>query len=285
MDTVLILHIPVLHQGYVDLLKSWADKAKVLCIIGDDIIEDFPLDKREIRRVEPNTMRCLVESLGLFKRVLVLDKAGLLNIKNTKAVMADETISRELKAKYFDKNNVAVEFTPVFLRWDEQTVKSQKPVEYDAKISAEDFDKNIMRQALELAGQSSDWFRQIGAVLVKDSQIIVSAYNQRMPSPQAAYAEGDPRNYIKPGADTYLRHVLHAEQAVIAEAARRGISTEGADLYTTTFPCPDCAAVIAYSGIRRCFFGGGYSSLDGEAILKNHGVKLILVELVAQTIK
>lgn len=285
MDTVLILHIPVIHQGYINLLKDWKDQADTLYIIGADIIDDFPLDEREIRRVDPKVIQHLVQSLGWFRNVDILNKPALANLKNIKAVMADETVSHKLKQKYFDKNNVSVEFTPVFLRWDEQTIKSQKPVEYDAEISVEEFDRNIMQQAFQQAKQSPDWFRRIGAVLVKDGQIIASAYNQRTPSPQAAYADGDPRNYIKLGIDTHLRHVLHAEQAVIAEAAKKGVAIEGADLYASTFPCPDCAAVIAHSGIKRCFFGGGYSSLDGEAILKNHGVKLILVKPVAETTK
>ena len=42
---------------------------------------------------------------------------------------------------------------------------------------------------------------------------------------------------------------LHAEQATIVNAARSGVSTQGATLYTTTFPCHECAKMIIGAGI------------------------------------
>ena len=42
---------------------------------------------------------------------------------------------------------------------------------------------------------------------------------------------------------------LHAEQAAIINAARSGASTQGAILYTTTFPCHECAKMIIGAGI------------------------------------
>ena len=38
---------------------------------------------------------------------------------------------------------------------------------------------------------------------------------------------------------------LHAEQSAIINAARAGVSTDGAVLYTTTFPCHECAKMSA----------------------------------------
>ena len=42
---------------------------------------------------------------------------------------------------------------------------------------------------------------------------------------------------------------LHAEQAAIVNAARAGVSTQGAILYSTTFPCHECAKMIIGAGI------------------------------------
>ena len=42
---------------------------------------------------------------------------------------------------------------------------------------------------------------------------------------------------------------LHAEQATIINAARSGVITQGAVLYTTTFPCHECAKMIIGAGI------------------------------------
>jgi deoxycytidylate deaminase len=51
----------------------------------------------------------------------------------------------------------------------------------------------------------------------------------------------------------YIRAV-HAEMDAIMDCARNGISTAGTTLYTTTFPCHDCAKHIVASGICRVVY-------------------------------
>lgn len=48
--------------------------------------------------------------------------------------------------------------------------------------------------------------------------------------------------------------IVHAEMAALMDAARRGASVAGATLYTTTFPCHDCAKHIVAAGIRRVVY-------------------------------
>jgi deoxycytidylate deaminase len=47
---------------------------------------------------------------------------------------------------------------------------------------------------------------------------------------------------------------VHAEMAAVIEAARRGVSVAGCTLYTTTFPCHECARHIVAAGIRRVVY-------------------------------
>lgn len=47
---------------------------------------------------------------------------------------------------------------------------------------------------------------------------------------------------------------LHAEQSAIVNAARAGLSTDNAVLYTTTFPCHECAKMIIGAGIREVHY-------------------------------
>lgn len=47
---------------------------------------------------------------------------------------------------------------------------------------------------------------------------------------------------------------IHAEINAILFAARNGIAIEGADLYCTASPCPDCCKAISNSGIARVFY-------------------------------
>ncbi|WP_376753424.1 deaminase [Candidatus Nitrospira allomarina] len=46
----------------------------------------------------------------------------------------------------------------------------------------------------------------------------------------------------------------HAEMEALLSAARRGISIKDCTLYTTTFPCHDCARHIVASGIRKVVY-------------------------------
>jgi len=47
---------------------------------------------------------------------------------------------------------------------------------------------------------------------------------------------------------------LHAEQAAIVNAARQGVRSQGATLYTTTFPCHECAKFIVGAGIVQVVY-------------------------------
>lgn len=44
---------------------------------------------------------------------------------------------------------------------------------------------------------------------------------------------------------------IHAEQAAIINSARAGVSTQGAILFTTTFPCHECTKMIVGAGITE----------------------------------
>lgn len=62
----------------------------------------------------------------------------------------------------------------------------------------------------------------------------------------------------------YVRAV-HAEMAAISDAVRHGVSTVGCELFTTTFPCHDCAKHILAAGIQRVVYVEPYpKSLVGE---------------------
>lgn len=47
---------------------------------------------------------------------------------------------------------------------------------------------------------------------------------------------------------------VHAEMSAITDAARRGVPTQGATLFTTTFPCHNCARHIVAAGVKRVVF-------------------------------
>ncbi len=47
---------------------------------------------------------------------------------------------------------------------------------------------------------------------------------------------------------------VHAEMAAIVDAAKRGVSVRECTLYTTTFPCHECARHIIGAGLRRVVY-------------------------------
>lgn len=70
----------------------------------------------------------------------------------------------------------------------------------------------------------------------------------------------------------YFRAV-HAEMAAIVDAARRGVAIRDGVLYTTTFPCHDCAKHIVAGGIQRVVFIEPYpKSLAPELYLDSIAV-------------
>jgi cytidine deaminase len=71
---------------------------------------------------------------------------------------------------------------------------------------------------------------------------------------------------------TEFGRAVHAEMNALLDAARRGISVQNATLYTTTFPCHNCARHIIGAGIKRVVFIEPYGKsrapqLHGDAVL------------------
>lgn len=279
MKTIMIIYMPVLHDGYLRLFSKYAT-INTLYILGKELIDEFTYLEREIRAIDPNIMRIVVESLHLFGKVSILNRNNIDSVRfhDYKIVAVNDGISRRLIEKYFSEKEI--EFDSVFLRWDENNVKVAKPVNY-LRDSFDDFDCRMIILANREAKKSSDWWYRVGAIVVKNGEVLLSAYNHHVPSEHTPYINGDPRDFFEAGNLSHFATALHAEQVILVEAARNGISLEGTNIYLSVFPCPLCAKLVAYSGIKRCFFAAGHASLDGEEILRSKGVELILVKTPA----
>lgn len=67
---------------------------------------------------------------------------------------------------------------------------------------------------------------------------------------------------------------VHAEANAIAFAARYGLSTLGAELYTTLCPCYECAKLIINAGIQMVVFRKEYRDPAGYSLLKGAKVEV-----------
>ena len=276
-DKVIVTYIPVLHDGYVQLFKKHPE-AKHLFIFGWDVIGEFAHLDRDIRRIDPELVKKAIEAWNIFESVEILtpEKITELAENKTPLVISDDDLSVELVVKYFNEN--PVEKDTIFLRWDKKTSIVEAPVNPDGKVSHEEFDRKMIAMCKDEAKKSKDWWRQIGAIIMKDGEILKTEHNKYVPSDQIAYAEGDPRGNFKSGVHLESSLAIHAEASIVAWAAKEGISLKGATIYAETFPCPPCAKQLAYSGISTLYYRTGYRVLDAERILKDQGVEIIFVD-------
>ncbi len=273
-DTVLALYVPVLHSGYINLFKKY--KGSRLYLVANEIIRLFPKTAREIRAIAPDTMGSILRKSGYFSSVIIAGPDRFETVKAKIIIQSGDAIGEWLKAHYFARHNVKTE--SIFLRYDENVTKTvRQEIEFDGEISNEKFDRQIIEKLNAEKVKSGDYFLQVAAAIVLNGKIIVTGYNQRMPTAQAMLTVGDPRNFMAYGTDSHQRTVLHAEQRVLVDCARQGIKTEGKSLYVTTFPCPDCASCLAIAGIEKLYFEHGYSLFSAMETLSLYKVEVIKV--------
>ncbi|MEZ0344537.1 MAG: deaminase [Caldimicrobium sp.] len=111
--------------------------------------------------------------------------------------------------------------------------------------------------------------RPTGAVVVKDKRILATGYNGPMPGAWHCTDIGPGYCFRRekgiPDIDKYnYCRASHAEANAIAQAARFGISLEGASLYCTLAPCYVCLKLIASAGIKEVYYEYDYESRDFE---------------------
>jgi dCMP deaminase len=270
----IVLYLPVVHAGYEGFFARHADAGSVL-ILGAGFREQFKALRKDIRALSPSLAAQLLQVLLPGVSIRVVEPQELPGaLTGDVLVMPDEDVTRSLASTYGLDNVV---FDKTFLRWDREWSQAVRPADADETVSVGELPGALVSAAASLAGRSSDWWRQVGAIAWRDEAVLGSAWNHHGPTEYAPYLSGDPRDNFSRGVRADLSTAAHAEASVIARAARDGIALAGADLYVTTFPCPACARLVADAGFRRCYFTGPYSVLDGDQLLKSADVELIWV--------
>ena len=128
-----------------------------------------------------------------------------------------------------------------------------------------------------VAERSTCLRRSVGAVLVKDKRILATGYNGAPSGLPHCLDIGCMReqNDIPSGERHELCRGLHAEQNVIIQAARYGISIQGSTLYSTTRPCVICAKMIINASIAAVYYEEGYADELADQMLLEAGIELI----------
>jgi dCMP deaminase len=114
---------------------------------------------------------------------------------------------------------------------------------YLDRIGDRSWDGYFLRFAALAATRSKDPSSGVGAVLVRDNQVLATGYNGNA----RGVRDDVPERLERPEKYNW---VVHAEENAILSAARHGVSTFGASLYVTPlFPCGRCASSIVNAGI------------------------------------
>lgn len=131
------------------------------------------------------------------------------------------------------------------------------------------WDEYFMMLAKMVSVRSTCNSRKIGAVIVKDNRILATGYNGAV--------HGAP-HCIDNGPDFCLRRSIgahdadkynyctssHAEVNAVDQAARFGISLDGASVYCTLEPCNWCFKQLIQAGIKEICFEHAYDSKNKE---------------------
>jgi dCMP deaminase len=142
------------------------------------------------------------------------------------------------------------------------------------------WDKRFMEMARLVSSWSSCYKenRQVGAVIVRDKRILTTGYNGAGSGIKSCKERGEcirVKKGIASGTCHEICYAVHAEQNAIIQAAKIGVSVDGAILYCTHQPCSICAKMIINSGIKKVIFDEGYPDDFSIEMFKEAGVEFI----------
>ena len=134
------------------------------------------------------------------------------------------------------------------------------------------WDEYFMEIATVVAKRSTCLRRSVGAVIVKNKQILATGYNGTPMGLPHCEITGCMREKLKvpSGKCHELCRGVHAEQNAITQAAFHGVSVRGATLYCTHQPCVVCTKMLINAGIERIVYDNPYpDELAQEMMLQS----------------
>lgn len=139
------------------------------------------------------------------------------------------------------------------------------------------WDGYFIQMTFVVAGRSTCLRRQVGAVMVKDKQILSTGYNGSPSGLQHCEQVGCLRQSL--GVPSGERHeicrAVHAEQNALVQAAKHGVAINGADLYVTHQPCVLCTKLLINAGVRRVVYVKPYPDSLAVAMASEAGLEFI----------
>lgn len=134
----------------------------------------------------------------------------------------------------------------------------------------------FMEIAQVVAKRSTCMRRQVGAVIVRDKQILSTGYNGVPKGLTHCSHTGCIRQELNvPSGERHeLCRAVHAEQNAIIQAAYNGVSLKDSVLFCTTAPCSLCAKMIINAGIKEVYYQGNYPDERAMEFFNEAGIRV-----------
>jgi dCMP deaminase len=131
------------------------------------------------------------------------------------------------------------------------------------------WEKYFMDIAQVVASRATCERKQVGTVIVRDKIILSTGYNGSLSGlPHCDEVGHEIEN------DHCVR-TIHSEANAIVQAARNGISINGAEIFITASPCYTCFKMIANAGIKTIYYGEFYRDDRIKKHAKELGIDLV----------
>ena len=111
--------------------------------------------------------------------------------------------------------------------------------------------------------------KKVGAIIVKDKNIISTGYNGSIRGLDHCETVGCLM------MEGHCTRTIHAEANAIIQAAKHGLMIDRAEIYISASPCFNCFKLIANSGITKIYFMEFYRDERIIEIAKKLDIELI----------
>ena len=113
--------------------------------------------------------------------------------------------------------------------------------------------------------------RRVGCVMVRGKRVLATGYNGAPSGAPHCTDVGCARSGLPSGERLDLCRAVHAEANALAQAARFGISLEGATAFVTIRPCAGCMRLLIQAGVERVVWRGEYPDETTVQVAKESG--------------
>lgn len=280
-----------------------------MLIVANDLREKYSpsyIAEKLYEKAKNETKNCVIESLRSIGEVEALKNKGTFYLIGINADI--KTRYERIKQRRSVSDNVTFE---EFVEDEKLETTSQDPAKSnvlrcielaDFKLkndgTLEDLNKEIDRIYTEIKTKSprpswDEYFMEIaktvalratcdrgksGCVIAKDKRILVTGYvGSPIGIPHCDEVGHQMKTMIhEDGSQTqHCVRTTHAEQNAICQAAKLGVSIDGATIYCKMTPCSTCSKLIINSGIKRVVAEKDYHAVgDSKDLLKNAGITL-----------